>query len=335
MMLDVFTADAFNVINMTTAINKLPYVPNRLGQMNLFTEKPTTATVAVVEYAYGKLSLLGSAARGTRKSLEKSKKRNVKTFEIPHVPNNSVIKAEDVQGIRAFGSESELETVAAVVNDRLEQMRQSHEVTHEFHRAGAISGRILDADGSELLDLYDAFGITEGSYSLNFSGNDAGQLKVEIRDIIRDIENQLGAEPYKGIHAMCDDVFYDNLLKAPGVQEAYDRWQDGQFKRDMQGRNDGGFTWCGVTWENYRGKVGAQNFLQASNTARFFPVGVKDLFECHVAPADYMETVNTKGKLLYAKQERLAFDKGIELESQSNALFICTRPSTLMVVTST
>lgn len=328
-MLDTFNADAFNVIGLTASINRLPFVPQRIGAMNLFEEAPQTTTTAVVEYSLGRLSLLQSAPRGSQSvNTAKSKQRKVKTFRIPHVPQDSAVLADDVQGIRAFGSETELETHAALMNDRLESMRQDHELTHEFQRAGALCGKVLDADASTIYDFYSEFGLTEQEFTLSL-GDTAEELKVAVRAIIRQIEDDLGNTPYKTIHALCDDEFYDNLLKSAGVKEAYDRWQDGQFKREQQGRDDGGFTYLGITWENYRGKVGSTSFLQDTNVARFFPTGVKDLFKTAVAPADYIETVNTRGKLLYAKQEPMKFNKGIELESQSNALFLCTNPRVL------
>lgn len=328
-MLDVFTSDAFGVINMTAAINRMPYTPSYIGSLNLFTEQPITTDIAVIEYAMGRLQLLQTGQRGgPSRNTTNSKSRKVRTFKVPSVKNQSQLLADDVQKVRAFGSETELQSHAALVNDRIQDMRLAHELTHEYHRAGALCGIVLDADGSEIVDLFDEFGLTEDSYTLSLAA-DAGTLKAAVREIIRDIENELGAIPYKGITALCDDEFYDKLLKSAGVEQAYDRWQDGQFRRDQQGRDDGGFTYLGVTWVNYRGKVASTTFLQGTNVARFFPTGVKDLFVCPVAPADYVETVNTRGKLLYAKQERMKFDRGIELESQSNALFMCTMPGVL------
>lgn len=333
-MLDVFSTDAFNVISMTAAINRMPYVPGLLGKLNLFTEQPITTEVAVIEYAMGRLQLLQSSQRGgPSKNQTTSKKRRVRTFRVPHVQNESQILADDVQGIRAFGSETEVETHAALVNDRLEDMRLAHEVTHEYHRAGAICGQILDADGSVIYDLFEEFGLTEDSYELPLAGT-LGEMKAAVRQIIRDIEDELGATPYKYIAAICDDEFYDNLITCAAYTDAYALPEDGKRNREQEGRDDpSGFEFLGVTWINYRGKVSSTNFLQGTNIARFFPVGAKDAFVCPVAPADYIETVNTRGKLLYSKQERMKFDKGIDIESQSNALFMCTMPGILKSVT--
>ena len=39
------------------------------------------------------------------------------------------------------------------------------------------------------------------------------------------------------------------------------------------------------------------------------------------------ETVNTLGQAYYAKQEPKDFGKGIDVETQSNPIHICTRPA--------
>jgi hypothetical protein len=48
-----------------------------------------------------------------------------------------------------------------------------------------------------------------------------------------------------------------------------------------------------------------------------------------------METVNTIGLPYYAKQEELRMGKGIDLESQSNPISICTRPRAVIKLTAT
>jgi len=85
----------------------------------------------------------------------------------------------------------------------------------------------------------------------------------------------------------------------------------------------------GIFFENYRGKIGSTNFI-SDTEAQIFPVGAPSLFQTINAPADYIETVNTVGLPFYAKQERMAFDRGISINTQSNPLNVCTRPRTLI-----
>ena len=43
-ILDVFSNDAFSFVTLTDSINKLPFVPGRLGSLGLFTEAPVPTT---------------------------------------------------------------------------------------------------------------------------------------------------------------------------------------------------------------------------------------------------------------------------------------------------
>jgi hypothetical protein len=46
-----------------------------------------------------------------------------------------------------------------------------------------------------------------------------------------------------------------------------------------------------------------------------------------------METVNTMGIPYYAKQERMKYDRGVELESQSNPIMLNTLPEAVIKCT--
>ena len=326
-MLDVFNADAFSVVSLTAAINKLPYKPSRLGDMGLFNEQPITTTVAVVEEQSGKLVLIPTAARGTMPNVVGGKNRKVRSFVVPHMPLNSLVMADDVQNVRAFGSEDQVEAVATVVNDRLASLRQSHEYTHEWHRLGAIKGVILDADGvTEVHDLFDEFGLSQDEVEFDFTDSSLS-VKLNAMDVKRKIETALGLTPSTGVHAICGDGFFDSLVTNAEVKEAYAYYLDNAFARDDQRQ---GFEYPrGVTWENYRGKIGSTPFV-ADDECHFFPLGVPELFQEILAPANFVETVNTPGQRVYAKQENLRFNVGVELHTQSNLLAICTRPKCLI-----
>lgn len=68
-------------------------------------------------------------------------------FNTIHLPARSTIRADEVRGLRQFGSESELESVQTMVQKRQIKHRRQLDATIEYHRIGAIKGQILDADG--------------------------------------------------------------------------------------------------------------------------------------------------------------------------------------------
>lgn len=328
--LDVFKADAFSMQSMTAAIEKLPYVPSRVGKMGLFRSVPITTMVATVEERLGKLALIPARVRGVETTAAPRDNVKVRNFSVPHLPLNDQVLAADVAGMRAFGTESELETVASVVNQRLTALRQHHEITHEYHRIGALRGTILDADATTVLvNLFTEFDITESNVNFHFTNDD---VKTKALTIIRLIEDALGNAPYDHIHALCSDTFFDALVASATVKPAYENYEKGsQFLINQQRE---GFSFGGIIWENYRGKVGGSDFIPAG-TARFFPVGAPDIFQAIYSPANFIETVNTPGKPIYVKQEPLPMDIGVKIHTQSNPLMMCTRPAVLVKGTKT
>lgn len=97
------------------------------------------------------------------------------------------------------------------------------------------------------------------------------------------------------------------------------------------GQNDtfGEVNFAGIRFINYRGYFNGTPAVHADK-AHGYPTGVPMLFQTVHGPADYIETVNTMGQRLYAKQWRMDNDKGINLEFQMNALHYCTRPRVLV-----
>lgn len=329
-VLDVFKDDMFGMVSLTTALMKLPYVPSRLGALGLFAKEGINTLSAVIEEEHGKLSLIKTAARGSNPNVMGGTSRKARSFRVPHIPLLATVYADDVQGVRAFGSESETETVAAVVNKKLARMKQDFEVTKEYHRIGAIRGIVLDGDGSTVLyNWFDEFNISE--HEVDFDFEEDNSVKLGAAEVTRWIQDVLGMTPYRNIRAECGAGFYDALTTCDEVKEAFERWQSqgqmGQFLRDSQVRS--AFDYAGITWEEYRGSVGNTAFI-ADDECRFFPEGTTDIFQEIMAPADYVETVNTIGQEFYAKQELMKFGKGVEIEGQTNPLMICTRPSVLV-----
>ncbi len=240
---------------------------------------------------------------------------------------------EEVQGIRAFGSESELKALADVITDHLQLMRNKHAITLEHLRMGALKGIILDADGSELLNLYNEFEITPKV--VNFAlGNATTDVKRKCLEVLRHIEDNLSGEYMTGVHALVSPEFFDALTSHSKVKEAYERWQEGAaLRNDMRS----GFTFCGITFEEYRGQAtdpeGTVRRFIEKDTGHCFPVGTASTFTTYFAPADFNETVNTLGQPLYAKQEPRRFDRGTDLHTQSNPLPMCHRPGVLIKIT--
>ncbi len=325
-----FNNPAFSMVSLTTAINLIPNRYGRLEDMKLFPEKPVRFRQIIVEEKHGVLNLLPTRTPGAPASVALNDKRSVRSFVVPHIPHNDIVLPEEVQGLRAFGSETDIESISDVLAEHLETMRNKHAITLEHLRIGALKGVILDADGSVLVDLFSEFGITP--FVVNFALGTAGtNVKGKCLDVARHIEDNLMGEFMKNVHCLCSPEFFDQLTSHPKVEEAYARWQDGAaLINDM--RAD--FQYGGITFEEYRGHAtnsdGVNRKFIEPGEAHAFPYGTIDTFATYFSPADFNETVNTLGKPIYAKQAPRQFDRGTDLHTQSNPLPMCMRPGVLI-----
>lgn len=324
--LNIFQNDAFSLQSLSLAINDAPHQPTRLAELGLFSEDSISTTMISVEKLGTTLSLVPAGVRGSVAKPVSKDKRSMIPFMAVHLPQTAGINADEVQNIRAFGSETELESVQTLVNRQLTKMRRNIDATLEYQRMGAIKGQVLDADGSTvLLDLFTTFGIAQQTHAFVL-GTPTTKVRTKIVEAKRKIEAALGGLQYRTIRGLCSAAFYDAFVGHADVNAAFDRFNNGSFKREDLRE---GFLFGGVFWEEYRGNVSGVDFIAAGD-AYLIPEGVPDLFVMKFAPADYMETVNTNGLPYYAKQELRDMDKGLDIEAQSNPLTLCTRPQVVI-----
>lgn len=318
--LGVLSFDALNAY-----INNLPRIVTRLGDMGLFQEEGLVGTTIVkIGLENNKLTLVPNVPRGAPgqpKGLDRGK---VKLLETTHLPQRSTVMADQLLGVWD-PADPDGTNVAAVVNKLQAVHKRDLDYTIEYHRMGALQGKLLDADGSVILDFYDEFGVQKVTIGMDLNKADT-KVRSKTVSIKRAIEDKLGGVPYTGIHVLCSAGFFDALIDHPDVEEAYKRWQDGAALRSDLRK---GFVFGDVIFEELPGSTGGKLAIP-DNEAIAFPLGVPDMFLTSFAPADYLETVRGVGLPYYSKTAKLRMDKGIELESQSNPLNINTRPDAVV-----
>jgi len=334
MMQNPFENAAFSLVELTAAINKLPNIYGRVGQLGLFRDRGIQSRVLLAEEKNGVLNLLPSKPVGSPGTQNKRGDRKARSFIIPHIPLEDAVMPEDVSGVRAFGTESQLEGVSTIVNDRLQEMKNKHNITIEHLRMGALKGIILDGDGTTTLyNLYTEFGITQKVVDFVL-GTSTTNIGAKCREVLRHIEDNLMGEVAQTVRVLVSEEFYDKLIVHPNVEKAYASWSAAQER--IGGDMRSGFTFGGLTFEEYRGKstnaAGSVVRFIAASEGHAFPVGSVSTFQTLFAPADFNETVNTIGLPYYAKLDERKFGRGWDLHTQSNPLPICYRPGVLVKV---
>ncbi len=332
LMTDIFADDAFQFANMTAAIQKLPYTENRLGELGLFGpgEGIQTGTVTL-DVTDKQIKVLTSRPRGAPpERAAKDPKAKMFALVVPHFQFEDHIEAASLLGKRQPGT-SDLVSVATVINDSYQNMLNLQLApTFEMLRLGALQGVLRDGDGDVIYDYFDFFDATAVSVAFTFSSA-TFNVRAKCIEVKRAIRDQLGNVPFSGIHALCGSEFFDKLVSHPSVVQTYLNWQAAQELRSDY--TETGFTFGGITFEEYRGVVGLPDDIGEipADEAVFFPLGVPGMYRSYYAPATFLETVGTVGQSMYAKvAPDLKYNAFVDTLMETNPLFVNTRPDAVI-----
>ncbi|GAB4543607.1 MAG: major capsid protein [Haliangiales bacterium] len=332
--MDIFEGSAFSTRELSAAIDQIPNQWGRITALGLFRNTPVRTPNIAIESRDGVLSLIGSSPRGTDPAGGRSSSRKLRNFTTARFAQQRTVTADEIDGIRAFGSETELRQVGQVVTEKLADLRSDIDITREYLQAGALAGVVNDADGNALVNLFTEFAVSQKVVDFVL-GTSTTDVAAKVREVRRHIEVNLLGDTMTRVHALCSPTFMDALLGHPKIEAAYQFYMNTNPLREDVARQ---FTYMGVTFEEYLGEAPTPNdaggetvrkFI-ADGDARFFPVGTQRTFRGFNAPADWMETVNTPGRPVYAKQWGDDAGRMRTIEGQTNYLPICMRPAVLV-----
>lgn len=314
--------DGFTLSEMTAAINALPHIPTQLGDSGLFEYAGVSTLVVQVERQGQTLALVASKPRGTAGSAIGRNTRDLRPFNLVHLPLEDSIMADEVQGVRAFGSEGTLTPLEQRRNEVMQHGMRRFDLTMEYHRIGALKGVVYDADGSTVLhDFFAEFGVSQQTldFELDVTTTD---VRLKCDTVINMIDDELGGNPYTGIVAYCGRTFWQSFIGHKSVKETYlNQAQAAQLRGNPTDSVDFG----GITWVKYRGAANGQQMIGV-NDCYIVPRGVPGLLIGRFGPANYNETVNTTGLPMYARGIPKRNNTGWDIEMQSNPIHMLTRP---------
>lgn len=320
---DALESGKFTVKSLTASINNATVPNTRLADLGWFQERGIRTTHTDIEYKDGQIILVQDKERGADGTRTNDRARNAVTFKAVHLPLEASILADDIQNVRAFGSDNELEDLDTLINEKHEDHRLSLDATIEHLRMGAIVGKIIGASGDVIVDLFKQFGITAQYDTVDFTKPDT--LRTQLLGVKRSSEkNQKGIKARR-YRALCSAAFFDQLLENPGFKEAFDRYNNGAALRDDV---RGGVSWNNVIWEELDEAFAGKTYFEGREDveAVLVPEDKPGLFITRFAPANYNETVNTMGLPYYSRAEAMRMGKGVDIESQTNVINVCTSP---------
>jgi hypothetical protein len=357
MHMDIFNDDAFSATTMTTALEDFEFKPNYIGSLNLFEDVPITTTSVSIERRGNTLSIIPTSERGA--DIDEGKRdpgATFRNFETVRIAKGHTIRASEVQNIRAFGTESELETMIAYVGRYENKLVGDVELTWENMKLGAVFGKVLDADGSVIVDWFSEWGIAQPAeidFALDTADTDLEEKCREVIEVMK--RNSKGAWNMSTyVIGLCGKSFFNKLTKLKSVRETYLNTQQAQaLNRAMGVANGSGFRsgtiasfdYGGVLFVRYQeadgfdfaaseatnGTKGKDGMGVQSKRCKFFPVNAPGVYQQAFAPGESWDWANTLGRPLYSlmlRDEKRNF--WVRPEVYSYPLFICTRPEMLL-----
>lgn len=342
--IDIFNNDAFSMTQLIAAVDKVPFKPQFLMDLNLCVPKPVTNETVYVESRDGVLSLVQTTPRGAPLAQRTSEKRSARPFRTVRIAKGDHMTASEIANVRSFGSETELQMMQNEVMRRLAGpagLKAEIELTWEHMLLGMVQGIVLDADQSVIYNYYTEFGIAQpdiiyfdltGAQAASTSVNGALKLKAFIQNnVVRPMLRASKGAMVSGaqIYALCGDTFYDTITSHGDVARAYGNWSENN--PDARGNAFEKFAWGGVTWCNYRGTDDNSAVAIGTDDVKFFPVNAPGVFINAWSPGEFFDVVNTPGvpllPLIVPDRDRNAF---VDIELYSYPLHICTRPEMLL-----
>lgn len=334
--LDVFNSDAFSAVELTSALEKVPYVPGLLGQLPIFTPKPIRSTMVTIEQRDRTLAIVPTTPRGAPPSTVAKDRASIRSFPTVRIAQADTLYAHEIQNYRAFGTMTELAQLQDEVLSRMATLRRNALATLEHLRLGAVQGILYDSDGTTVLyNWFTEFGITaatEINFDLDNASPASGALRTVCNQVVRAMARaSKGAwiENQSEVIGLCGDTFFDQLVAHSEYRTTYQDTAAGLL-RDQAGAAWRDAYYGGIRFINYRGTDDTTSIAVSATKCKFFPSNAPGAFEMALSPAETFDYVNTPGQEFYPMivpdRDR---NSHVALELYSYPLPICTRPEML------
>ncbi len=318
----------FTLTELTAAINQFPVQWGMVNQMGLFADRGVRTRTVTVEEQSGSLVLLPDHEWGGEGTVASKIQRNTYSFSIKQTVHEDAVLPGDIQDVRGFGIEG-LTDVSAEIARRLQRMRARHDSTREWKLMSALKGTVLSGDGSTLVNLFTAFGLSQVTvdFVLGTAGTD---ILAKCAAVLNQIEDNLKGDTMNGVTALVSSEFYSKLVNHAKVVDAYKYHSEAAVRLGQDLRK--GFTFGGITFVEYRASINGSRLI-AAQEGHAVPLGTMDTFANYYAPADFNETVNTIGLPIYVKTWEKEGGRGTVLHTQSNSLPLVHQPAVLVKLT--
>lgn len=330
---DVFTGNGWGVVDFQEeVVERTEFRPQLLGSLGIFEPIYSRSRTIAIADRNRTLTLIPTSEMGAPPEELIPEGAKVRPFNTTRLAKGSTIYAAELAGVTALPFDVQTREVSQELADRTGQIMDDLELTWEHMRFGAIQGKVLDSDGSTIIDWYAEWGI-DAPAEINFAlTTEATDVRKKCRDVKRAMQKAAKGiwTPATRVAALVGDTFFDLLVNHKQIKETKIGTE-----RVVSLENIEGFSTIeieGITFINYRGTDDDSTIAIDTSKAKFFPINARGAFKVGFSPAnEFKPYLNQRareyyGLMLADNSGREAWDR---VEIYSYPLFICTRPEML------
>lgn len=342
--------DYFNSFKNTDFVDGITQTPLQYGYINsqnLFNVKSTNQTAIIFDRDYSNITLLPQVNRGA-KAATQGKERTADSFalKLAYFKHADRLTGDDIQGHRQVGR-TDNETIAHATAEKMEDMRRAWDQTQEYMKLQALKGQFKTPEGIVVADMYSEFAITQTSidFALGTAGTNVDSKIRQLKSTIA--KNVMNGGAIGGVKVLVDPVFFDKLISHASMKNAYQFYMNSGAGNEAL-RDDTAeymkwgvmdhFTHRGITFVSYDATFnlpdGSSELAFADSTGIAYADGVRDLFRGYHGPSAKMSEANQPGQELFMRTYMDDRDEYVEFELEAAPLYFCTRPASVIKLTS-
>lgn len=325
-------ASNFDVIDYTQELQIIPNSWTLLNDVGLFSEEFLTTHTVTFEEQNKSLALIGDQHRGAKPQANKDDVRKIRSYPIAHFPIVDEILPADIQGKRAYGSQDQAETEAAVVARKMDRIRRNIDITLEVGRFSTLTtGNLYAPNGTISGNLFSDFGITQTSVDFVL-GTATTDVMSKVETVIASMQDNANTgDIISGVVAYCSPEWFAKFIAHAKIQTAYQYYtatEGQQIQRNRAGNNMGlyrEFTYGGIRFIEVRTVLAGQRLIPAGEVV-FVPLGTTDTFVSYFGPANRLDFVNTVAERAYLWMYRDPKGTHIDLDGEFDVTHVIRRP---------
>jgi hypothetical protein len=338
MQINELIDNRYTTVALSSALTKRDNEYGLLDSLGLFRDVPIKDRVVKIERNAQTLSLVETSPTGTPAPATQTRdERDMKILPTFRHSRLYTLLAEDLQGVREFGTDDLDMSVDMEMLKLLDKADREYRQTAEFLKWGALKGRIFDADGQRLLlDVYDKMGEQQKlvEFDLN-NANAVDPIQAATDELLDYMESNALGEMVYGAMVVMSPAFHKAMMENKAFRDAYKSFEGMPNPNRTTLRSP--FNFKDLTYMRHIGKCTykkadgnlVEHVFVPANEAIIVPIldqYSQETFMSYYGPAEFLETVNTYGQRMFAKAEPMKLNMGMEIHTFSHCLHMVTKP---------